>query len=147
MATQFPDIMKNAQTDLTATVEGRFSPTDWAQILERAEQQLRENRRAEPHSDETLAWQAVVRDFYLNHHWGYRADYRPPRVVRPRNLGITFIWMAFNSMCTIKVALLWFGQIYSRSDQPGDKWIFFILIFFVVGNFIYFIWRNHDHPD
>jgi hypothetical protein len=45
------------------------------------------------------------------------------------------------------VAVLWFGQIYSRSDEASDKWIFFIVLAFVVGNICFFLWRNRHYQD
>ncbi len=139
--------MKNAAVDLTSTINGRFAPADWQQILERAEQKFQYNLQAAPEAGDVAAWQEVVRDFYLDHYWGFKPGYRAPKIAKPRNLGVQFIWMAFNALCSIKVVVLWFGQIYSRSDEPFDKWIFLGLIFLVVSNFVFFLWRNHAHPD
>ncbi len=141
-----PEIMRHASVDLCATVDGHFSPQDWDQILKRAETQWRERLRLGGWG-ELEAWQDVVREFHSQRYWGFRPNYRPPKVKKERNLGITMLMMVFNSMLTIKLAVLWFGQIYSRSDEPFDKWIFFATLVLAVGNYGYFLWRYRAYQD
>lgn len=147
MAKPRPPILRHAQMDLTATVEGQFSPEDWERILDRAEKEIGVYLDEHPGASELVAWQETIRAFHHSHFWGFRADYRPKKIKAPPNLGIRLIWMAFNTLTTMKVAVLWFGQIYSRSDEAQDKWIFFILLVLIVGNFAFFLWRHQSHPD
>ena len=142
-----PEIMKNAQTDLTATINGRFSPSDWSEILATAERLWRNQVEASPTAGELMAWQEVVRDFHARKYWGFQPNYQAPKVRKPRNLGLQFIWIMFNAMVLTKVGILWFGQVYSRSDEPKDMLVFYGLIVFSLGNIAYFLWRNHAHPD
>ena len=141
------EIMKNAYEDLSATVEGRFSPEDWASILTKAEHRLTELELEKSGWSESERWHEVMREFRRERYWGYRPTYRAPRIKKKSNLGYSFIWITFNTLTTMKVAVLWFGQIYSRSDEPKDKWIFFLLLIFCVGNFVFFLWRNRNHVD
>lgn len=147
-----PEVMRNFQEDLGATVEGRFSPEDWEHIRLRAEGEWRRYLAAEVSAEsqvgaEQRAWHKVVRDFHQSRYWGFNPNYRPPKVKRKRNLGLTLIWMTFTSMVAIKVVILWFGQIYARSDEPIDKWIFFVLLFLALANYGYFLWRYRDYKD
>src|SRR5438876_507757 len=112
-----PTVMKNARVDLGATVEGQFSPEDWTAILARAESEWHAQLSRSPEKGELEAWHEVMRDFRRQNNWGFRANYRPPRIPKKKNLGVTFIWMSFNTLTTMKVGVLWFGQIYSRSDE------------------------------
>ncbi len=138
-------IMANARVDLASTTGGNFSPDDWEKILERARTQLLEKSRS---ADETTAWQQVVRDFHASRYWGFNPNYRKPKAdPKKKNLGFQFIWLMFGSLTIMKVAVLWFGQIYSRSDESYDKWMFFIVLTLVIGNILYFLWRNRNHQD
>ena len=142
-----PEIMRQASVDLCATVEGRFSPDDWAQILTRAEVQWRKYLGHQGATAEVDAWQEVVREFHRERYWGYVPNFKPVKVKKKPNLGVTMVLMVFNSMVTIKLFVLWFGQIYSRSDEPLDKWIFFAIVALVVANYGFFLWRNRAHVD
>lgn len=139
--------MANAKIDLAATIRGHFSPQDWAEIFKRAQQMWVENLAKAPGVSDTEAWHDVIRDFHLTHYWGYSADYRPIKVKKPKSLGVQLIWIAFNSFTIMKVAVLWFGQIYSRSDEPADKWIFLGVIFLIISNIVYFLWSNRGYQD
>ena len=139
-----PDIMINAREDMASTVNGKFSPEDWERILELAKTQLLTARRE---FDEVVAWQAVVRDFHAKGYWGFVPNYRPPKIIKPKNLGYQFIWLLFGSLTIMKVAILWFGQVYSRSDEARDKWTFFAVLALVFGNILLFLWRNRNYKD
>src|ERR1017187_8151098 len=108
--TAYPTVMANAAEDLTATIEGRFSPDDWEKILKRAQAAV----------EAGTAWPDVIRDFHQTRYWGFVPNYRGRKVKKSKNLGFQFIWMTFASLTIMKVAVLWFGQIYSRSDDPSD---------------------------
>jgi hypothetical protein len=136
--------MENAQEDLAATVEGRFSPEDWEKILDLAEAKWRNTLAQQPVPGEAAAWHDVVRDFHKDRYWGMRANYRPPK---RRHLGYQFIWFTFSSLTIMKVAILWFGQIYSRSDEAKDLWMFVLVLAIVIGNVVFFLWRNRHHTD
>jgi len=136
-STAYPIVMTNAAEDLTATIEGRFSPDDWEKILKRARATL----------DDGRTWPDVIRDFHQTRYWGFVPNYRRPKIKKPKNLGMQFIWMTFASLTIMKVAVLWFGQIYSRSDDPSDKWIFFAVLSLIVGNIVFFLWRSRHHVD
>lgn len=141
-----PEIMSNAREDLTATIEGNFSPQDWHQILKRAHSSFESGVKAG--ASEQKSWESVIRQFHQDHYWGFVPDYVPPKKKRPPlNLGMKLIIMTLNAMLTFKVLVLWYGQIYSRSDEPLDKWIFFLILFGVVINYGVFLWRHRDHVD
>lgn len=143
--TKFPPVMANANIDLASTASGKFSPGDWERILDRAQAQWLENQRS---MDEATAWQTVVRDFHVQRYWGFRPNYRAPRAAKKKtNLGFQLIWLMFGSFTVMKVAVLWFGQIYSRSDESVDKWAFFAVLTFVIGNILWFLWRNRNYQD
>jgi hypothetical protein len=139
-ATSRPTLMDNAKEDLAGTVEGKFSPEDWEKILGKAQNLLG--------TGGLEAWREVIRDFHRNRYWGFVPNYREPRKKEvSKNLGFQFIWMTFGSLTIFKVAVLWFGQIYSRSDDPLDKWLFFGCLALVLGNIAFFLWRNRNHVD
>jgi hypothetical protein len=139
------EIMANANIDLASTIEGRFSPGDWEKILDRARTLLLEKSGS---MDESAAWKAVIRDFHRERYWGFQPNYRAPKPQKKkRNLGFQFIWLLFGSLTIMKVAVLWFGQIYSRSDEAYDKWMFFVVLALIIGNILYFLWRNRHHED
>lgn len=147
-----PDVMREAEIDLGGTVRGRFSPSDWSEILRRAEISYRKEcdcLRERGPGHELAAWQNVVRDFHQNSYWGFVADYQPPKPEKKKsnNLGLPFIWMVFNAMVVSKVAILWFGQLYSRSEDALYKWIFFALMIAFLGNFAFFLWRHRHYPE
>jgi hypothetical protein len=142
-----PPEMQHARTDLGATVEGKFSPEDWTAILARAESRFRELVAEFPPAARTQAWHQVVREFHREKYWGFKPGYRPPRVKKPRSLGMDFIIMTLNSMVIFKVVVLWFGQVYSRSEQAQDKWIFFAVLFIAIANYVYFLWRHRNYVD
>jgi hypothetical protein len=137
----YPSLMANAREDLAATIDGRFSPEDWEKILHKAKAQL------EAGGGNLAAWQNVIRDFHREKYWGFVANYRPAKTKRKKNLGFQLIWLTFNSLTTMKVAVLWFGQIYSRSDEPTDKWIFLGVIALALGNILFFLWSNRHYED
>lgn len=144
---QFPEIMKNAREDLGATVSGRFSPTDWEQILVRAHALWRE-QLALVNGDELKAWHAVVLDFHRNRQWGFQANYKEPaRSRKEMNLGVKFIWITFQTFVITKIAVVWLGQIYARSQDPVDGILLYFVIALVLANFGWFLWRHRGHQD
>lgn len=141
----FPDIMRQAKEDLGGSVSGHFSPEDWQQILLKAERDLQQKKNA-LNGDETEAWQDVIRDFHQQNFWGFTPNYRPPpRPKKKGNLGVAFIWMAFQTFVITKIAVLWIGQTYARSQDPHDFWLLCLVISLVVANFAYFLWKNRNH--
>jgi hypothetical protein len=136
------EVMSNAQIDLAATIDGRFSPADWQSILTQAEQHLQEFLRRHPQATPLDAWQDTIRDFHRNHYWGFTPNHR---AVKPKkeHLALWFIWITINTFTTMKVLILWFGQIYSRSDDAKDFWIFMAVLLFSFGNIVYFVVRHH----
>lgn len=140
-----PQVMDNAHEDLLATVEGRFSPADWEKILSLAETKFCQARQFSENDLE--AWKGVILDFHKNIFWNFKPDYRAPKQIKKKNMGIQLVWITFNSFCTIKVLILWFGQIYSRSDNPVDKWIFFFVLAAALANIAFFLWRNRSYVD
>jgi hypothetical protein len=142
----FPEIMHNAREDLTATIEGNFSPHDWHEILKTARVSL-ETQLAKGHS-ELESWKEVIRQFHKEKYWGHTPDYvKPKRQRKPMSLGMKFIIMTVNSMVFFKVLVLWFGQVYSRSENLWDKWIFFLIMIAVIFNYAIFLWRHRNHVD
>jgi hypothetical protein len=139
-----PKIMTNANIDLAATSGGKFSPENWERILARAHAQLLENKRT---LEETEAWQAVVRDFHVNGNWGFPSNYRAPAKPRKANLGFQLIWLMFASLTIVKVAIPWLGNIYTNSGTVGSKIFFFGALALVVGNIVWFLWRNRGYQD
>ncbi|NJL25406.1 MAG: hypothetical protein HC902_09665 [Calothrix sp. SM1_5_4] len=139
--------MKNAREDLAGSVSGRFSPEDWRAILIKAHEKWLRKRREEG-MDAAQAWREVVLDFVHNDCWGFASDYRPSKDPgRRRNLGLSLLLRALFALTVTKIAIMWFGQIYSRSDDPQDGWIFFLVLLLVVGNFAYFLWRTRHYRD
>lgn len=137
-------IPENARVDLGATVEGRFSPEDWEKIFGLAEDKWRAHSSRQ---DETEAWKEVVRDFHVSRYWGFTPNYRPKKERKPISLGIQFIWIAFNSFTITEMAITWLGDIYTRSDEPKDAWIFYSVLLLLVGNIVFFLWRNRAYTD
>src|SRR4051812_22560156 len=124
---EFPEIMRHAHVDLLSNVSGRFSPEDWQKILQVAREKLDE--RAAQTGDPIEAWRSVILDFNRNQYWGFYPDYAPGKdLTRKRNYGLEFLALAFLAFTVTKVALAWLGQIYTRSDEPVDAYIFFAAI-------------------
>lgn len=144
-------VMSEAETDLTATVSGVFAPDDWALILRRAQEQLVKNLEASPGVAIEEAWREVVRDFYGTHFWGFRPQnpkvVKSTQVPKPTNLGVRLIWITFQTMCVTKVIVLVLGQRYARSHENRDFWILMAVMFVIVANFGWFLWKNRHHQD
>jgi hypothetical protein len=143
-----PLIMADAREDLAGNLSGEFSPGDWVQILDRAERRWRHELSAIG-GDELAAWQTVIREFHQQSYWGFSPDYKPRETVGrgPRNLGITFIWMAFQTFVLTKIAVVWLGQVYTRTQDPRDGLLFYSAIVLVLANFGFFLWRHRNHED
>lgn len=141
----FPEIMSHAKEDLGGNVSGDFSPHDWHQILIKAEALLAQ--RSEGLNGNAIeVWHSVIRDFHANHYWGFLPNYRPaPAPKKPGNLGVSFIWMAFQTFVITKIAVVWIGQTYARSQDPNDFWLLCTVIALVVSNFAYFLWKHRKH--
>ena len=145
-----PPVMQNAREDLLAHVRGQFSPEDWQAIVTEAARRFQLQRDL-GHAD-IPAWHSVVREFHLEQNWGYRADYRPPPAIAPLrpsrpNFGLHFIILMASTMTVTKIAVLWLGQKFARSDDPRDTWIFAAVLILVGVNFAYFLWRNRKWTD
>src|SRR5262249_18377388 len=126
-----------------ATVEGRFSPSDWEKILDLAEERL--GAQVASGAPENSAWADVIRDFHRSRYWGFRTGYRPPR--EKTNLGLQFIYYTFMSLTVWKVAVLWFGQKFSNGEDRSELWPLLLILAIVIGNTVYFLWRNRAHTD
>lgn len=137
-----PKIMTNANIDLAATSGGKFSPDNWERILTRAHAQLLENQKT---LEEPEAWEAVVRDFHVNKNWGFQSNYKAQP--KKANLGFQLIWLTFASLTIVKVAIPWLGNIYTYQGTIGSKILFFGALALVVGNIIWFLWRNRNYQD
>ncbi len=141
-----PEILKNAHIDLAPNADGQFSSTDWSRILNEADKRWQDIRLEQPGADDK-AWHEVVRQFHRDAYFGFAPIFRDKKSKRPRNLGFSLIFLMFNSMVGLKVAVLWFGQKYSNGDNPTDKWIFFAVLTVVVLNYGFFLWRNRRAED
>lgn len=144
----FPEIMRQAQEDLTANVRGRFSPEDWERILAMAHAKL-QALRATSGRTELEDWQAVVLDFYRSRYWSFSPDYRPPKQKsgRKMNLGVQFLWLTFLTFTLTNLAIAWTGQNYASSGKRRDLFILLFVIALVLTNFGYFLWRHRRHKD
>lgn len=132
-----PEIMANAREDLAGNIGGKFSPEDWQKILARAAQHLRASVR--PRGE---AWVEVIRDFHREKYWGFVPNYIKPKIKREdENLGARFIWYGFRSFLLTKVAVVWFGALYSTYGDPFYKWCFVGAIAFMLCNYGYFLFR------
>ena len=144
----FPEVMRSARIDLAGHLSGDFSEEDWRQILELAEQKWR-LRSVDLGGDPLAAWKDVVLDFHQHGHWGFvlGAPQKRPKNKKQKNLGVTFIWMAFQTFVISKIAVVWLGQIYARSGEARDAFYLWFAVALVVGNFGFFLWRNRHHRD
>ncbi|HMN67336.1 MAG TPA: hypothetical protein PKC28_02245 [Bdellovibrionales bacterium] len=135
--------LKSARIDLAGNLSGEFSPADWDSILAKAEKDWRANGAS------SEAWSEVIRDFHRTRYWGFRADYRAPKVIKPKasNLGVSLIFVLFFTFTFSIMAVVWLGQIYTHSDDPSDKWWFFLALIAVGFGFVRFLWRNRGHRD
>lgn len=133
-------VIQDIRTDLTASVEGEFSSEDWGRIVELAHQKLR-TAVAQSDIEPQVAWQNVVRDFYQSKFWGFKPGPRERRVRPAMNLGVKFVLLGLNTMITFKIAVIWFGQKYTNSeDDPWALWIFVGVILLVLCNYGYFLY-------
>lgn len=136
-------VMVNAREDLAGNIAGDFSPADWAVILERARDLL---ARAGQRPEE--AWPDVIRTFHRERYWGFRPDYRAPRVKQEeQNLGKRFIWYVSRSFLITKVAVLYFGARWTAGYDPINGYLFFGAMIFMVSNYGYFLWKFRDRDD
>jgi len=142
-----PPIMAQAREDLAGNIPGHFSKEDWAAILKEAERRWLRHK-AEP-LDESEAWRKVIREFHQEKFWGFHPAQRKPRPVKPKktNVALSFILLVAGTMTVTKIAVVWLGQVYSRSDEAADKWAFFAILAVVLANFGYFLWRHRHHED
>lgn len=143
---EFPKIMDEARVDLAGNVAGKFSPDDWQRIL--TEAKIRLNQHQAAGEDEISAWRNVILDFRREKYWGFVPDWRPPpKQKNESNLGVRFIWMTFSAFIVTKIAVVWLGQIYTRSDDPIDAYLFFASIALVIFNFGFFLWSTRKYKD
>lgn len=138
-------VMSDAETDLTGNISGRFSPEDWSEILKRAgaslEAQVRQGKA------ESEAWREVIREFHREHYWGFQPNYRPPKVKKEKDLGVSLIIFLFISFTLVKMSVVWLGQIYTFSDEESDTRMFYLALAIVLANVAYFLWRHRRHTD
>jgi hypothetical protein len=141
---EIPSVLANASEDLAGNISGRFSPEDWDQILVRAKDQLRCSSKPLPE-----AWVDVIRDFHREKYWGFVPNYKVPKLKREdENLGLRFIWYSFRSFLLTKMAVVWFGALYSTYGDPFYKWMFFGAIAFMLSNYGLFLYRyGSKHKD
>lgn len=150
------ETMAEAQVDLTATLVGKFSASDYVEILKIAEVRLR-NRLVGFNSINLeiakMEWREVVRDFYENRFWGFvpqsSKSKKPEKSLETNHhrLGIRFIWITFFSMCVTKVIILVLGQRYVKSNESSDFWFLMLAIALIVANFGYFLWKSRNYKD
>ena len=136
---ELPEVMREARIDLAGNVAGQFSPEDWGRILSRAREQLEASTL--PQAE---AWANVVRDFHRHQYWGFKPDYVPPKKSRDRdeeNLGIRMLLYSGRSFLLTKVAVVWFGALWSVYDEPLYKYAFFGSIFFMLAAYGWFLYR------
>lgn len=141
----FPEIMREARTDLSGHIGGQFSPTDWDLILREAAGRFASKISAG--REEQGAWRAVILEFQRENYWGHRPVYQPPRKPKDGNLGLGLVWMTFSAFVLTLMALAWLGQIYTASDDPRDAFWFFVALGAAIFNFVFFLWRGRNHRD
>lgn len=145
---EFPIVMKQAKEDLAGHISGQFSPESWDKILQEAHLRLKQHMNSG--LSESEAWRKVVLEFSKERHWGYVPNWRPSKrkpKSQKENLGLRLIWMTFAAFVITKITVVWLGQIYTRSEDPVDKWLFIGSIILVLANFGYFLWRTRNHKD
>lgn len=137
-------VMANAREDIAGNIAGQFSPEDWEKIIARADAQLRASVKTPGE-----AWVDVIRDFHRNKYWGFVPNYSKPKVHKAEeNLGVRFIWYSFRSFLLTKVAVVWFGALYSTYGDPFYKYCFFGAIAFMLCNYGFFLFRyGRKHND
>lgn len=139
-------VMRDAETDLTGNISGRFSPEDWAEILKKAGSGLQ--TRVQEGKSETEAWSEVIREFHREHYWGFHPNYRPPKVKKKKkDLGVSLILFLFVSFTLVKMSVVWLGQIYTFSDEESDTRMFYLALAVVLANVGFFLWRHRRHTD
>lgn len=135
---EFPEIMREARVDLAGNLGGQFSPQDWESILTRAKAQLEASSLRGPE-----AWVEVIRDFHRENYWGFVPNYIAPKTVKnidDENLGVRMLLYAGRSFLLTKIAIVWFGALWSISGEPFYKYCFFASILFMLvayGTFLY----------
>ena len=139
-----PKIMRRAREDLMGNASGDFSPEDWALVLQLANERLAAFQGAGLSEDS--AWAEVIREFHRERYWGYRPDYKAPRV-RDSNMGIRFILMTGLTFIFSIIAVVWLGQIYTSSGEFEDGRNLVVAIVLILCNFGFFLWYHRQHED
>lgn len=135
---EFPEIMREARVDLAGNVGGQFSPQDWESILARAKTKLESSTL--PAKE---AWAEVIRDFHRQNYWGFVPNYNTPKKetnVDDENLGVRMLLYCARSFLLTKVAIVWFGALWSITGEPFYKYCFFgaiVFMFTAYGVFLY----------
>jgi hypothetical protein len=131
------ELMANAQEDLAGNISGQFSPADWEKILARAEERLAQ----------TGDWCEVVREFHREKYWGFVPNFKRPKSKREDEaLGVRFILYCARSFLLTKVAVLWFGALWTVYGDPLYAWGFFgsmAFMIFAYGSFLYKYANTH----
>lgn len=131
------DMLANAREDLAGNISGDFSPEDWERILALAESRLNETRN----------WPDVIREFHRERYWGFVPNFKKPRTKREdESLGIRFILYSARSFLLTKVAVLWFGALWTVYGDPIYAWGFFgamTFMIFAYGSFLYRYANKH----
>lgn len=136
---EFPEIMRDARVDLAGNVGGQFSPQDWESILTRAKGQLESSKLPE-----NEAWAEVIRDFHRDNYWGFIPNYVAPKVktnVEDENLGVRMLLYSARSFLLTKVAIVWFGALWTYTGEDFYKYCFFGAIVFMLASYGVFLYK------
>jgi hypothetical protein len=137
MNEELPSIMANAREDLAGNLGGHFSPDDWDKILAIAKERL-----------QSKEWTDVIRDFHREKYWGFVPNFKKPKAKKEdENLGVRFIWYSARSFLLTKVAVLWFGALWTVYGDTFYKVGFFGALFFMLCSYGYFLYRYGPKHD
>lgn len=104
------------------------------------------DRMAEPGSHLRQLWHELAVDFHRSNYWNFPQQESDPvlpvdeKALREKE-GLSYIWMALQSLIFMKIIILVFGIRYSNEPNLQNALVFFSVLFLAFGGLFFFAYR------
>ncbi len=150
------EVSDNHSEDLLTNLRVNFSWPTYQEISHHAGERLAQawlERKAQIHSASQLRdlWHDLAADFHRNNFWGFpqqqeEAELPADPEVQRQKEGLSYIWMALQSLILMKIIILVFGIRFSNEPNLTNALIFFTVLILAFGGLFFFAyrWRNRS---